>query len=522
VNDPTRAAGGKDAKKVARAIEPIAIGKPVGPCTVVIFGAAGDLTKRKLIPALYNLQREGLLSNEFAVVGFARASLGDDGYRDKLDAEIKQFATSEVTGEQWKWLRERIYYCQADFNEPGAFEKLGETLKKVDAERGTRGNVLFYLATAPEFFADVVRKLQAAKLTQQAGGFRRVIVEKPFGRDLDSARALNKELLGLLEENQIYRIDHYLGKETVQNIMVFRFANGIFEPIWNRRYVDHVQITVAETVGVETRGDYYDKSGALRDMVPNHIFQLISLVGMEPPISFDADSVRDEQAKVLRALQPMTPEEVLQRTVRGQYGERMVCNKKVAAYRREPKVAPDSRTETYVAMKLNIDNWRWTGVPFYLRVGKAMAKRFTEIAITFKRPPFTLFRDTPIDRLTPNQLVINVQPDEGISLGFGAKVPGATVRLGGVQMDFRYADQFGSTPSTGYERLLYDAMAGDATLFQRADMVEAGWKVVAPVLDVWHSLPPRTFPNYAAGSAGPREAEELLAKDHRAWRAIDG
>jgi glucose-6-phosphate 1-dehydrogenase len=434
------------------------------PTVVVIFGASGDLTKRKLVPALYNLQREGLLSNEFAVIGFARAPLGDDGYREKLDTEIKQFATSEVTNDQWKWLRDRIYYCQADFNEAGAFEKLGEVLKRVDAERGTRGNVLFYLATAPEFFAEVVQKLSAAKLTVQSGGFRRVIVEKPFGRDLDSARNLNKELRKLLDEDQIYRIDHYLGKETVQNLMVLRFANGIFEPIWNRRYVDHVQITVAETVGVESRGDYYDKSGALRDMVPNHIFQLISLVAMEPPISFEADAVRDEQTKVLRALQPMTPEEVLQRTVRGQYGEGVVCG---------------------------------------------------------KRPPFTLFRDTPVDRLTPNQLVINVQPNEGIALAFGAKVPGATVRLGGVQMDFRYADYFGSTPSTGYERLLYDAMAGDATLFQRADMVEASWRVVAPLLDVWQSLPPRSFPNYAAGSAGPREADDLLAKDNRSWRAIE-
>jgi glucose-6-phosphate 1-dehydrogenase len=518
----TESIRGEGRRPMSNVVEPIASGKPVGPCAVVIFGAGGDLTKRKLIPAIYNLQREGLLSKEFAVVGFARAPLGDDGFRAKLDQDIQQFATSEVTGEQWAWLRQRIHYCRADFNEPGAFEELVKLLKHVESEHGTRGNVLFYLATAPEYFADIVEKLNAAKLTQEGGSYwRRVIVEKPFGRDHESARALNRELQKLLEEHQIYRIDHYLGKETVQNLMVFRFANGIFEPIWNRRYVDHVQITVAETVGVESRGDYYDKSGALRDMVPNHIFQLITLVAMEPPISFEADAVRDEQTKVLRALQPMSPEEVLQRTVRGQYGDGAVNGKKVSAYRSEPKVNPDSRTETYVAMKLNIDNWRWTGVPFYLRVGKALPKRYTEIAITFKRPPFTLFRDTPVDRLTPNQLVINVQPNEGISLVFGAKVPGATVRLGGVQMDFKYADTFGSTPSTGYERLLYDAMAGDATLFQRADMVEAAWKVVAPVLDVWQSLPPRSFPNYEAGSSGPSEADELLAKDHRTWRAIE-
>jgi glucose-6-phosphate 1-dehydrogenase len=519
VNELSEAITGKAAMS---AVEPLATGKPVGPCALVIFGAGGDLTKRKLIPALYNLVREGLLHDDFAVIGFARQPIGDDGYRAKLEADMREFATSELTPQQWGWLKERVCYCQADFNEPDAFQKLGAVLARVEKERGTRGNALFYLATAPEFFGEVVRKLSSAGLVQESDGrWRRIIVEKPFGRDFDSARALNAELRSIIDERQIYRIDHYLGKETVQNLMMFRFANGIFEPIWNRRYVDHVQITVAETVGVESRGDYYDKSGCLRDMVPNHIFQLISLVAMEPPISFEADAVRDEQTKVLRAMPPMTPEEVLQRTVRGQYGDGRVGAKEVKAYRATPKVRPDSRTETYVAMKLNIDNWRWTGVPFYLRVGKAMARRHTEIAITFKRPPYTLFRDTPIDKLTPNQIVINVQPDEGISLVFGAKVPGATVRLGRVQMDFRYADHFGSTPSTGYERLLYDAMAGDATLFQRADMVEASWKVVAPLLDVWQSLPPRNFPNYAAGSAGPKEADELLAKDQRAWRPIE-
>jgi len=521
VNSPLRSVPGT--RGAQDAVEPLAGGRPVGPCSVVIFGAGGDLTKRKLIPALYNLVREGLLSKDFAVVGFARAAVGTDAYRSKLDVDMQQFATGEVTPEQWSWLKERIYYCQADFNEAGAMQKLAELLKQIDAERGTRGNVLFYLATAPEFFADVVKKLAEASLTHEsAGAWRRVIVEKPFGRDLESAKQLNQHLRALLDERQIYRIDHYLGKETVQNLLVFRFANGIFEPIWNRRYVDHVQITVAETVGVESRGDYYDKSGALRDMVPNHIFQLITLVAMEPPVSFEADAVRDEQTKVLRAIAPMTPEEVLQRAVRGQYGEGVVRGRKLAAYRGEPKVRPGSGTETYVAMKLNVDNWRWTGVPFYLRVGKAMPKRFTEIAITFKRPPFTLFRETPIEKLTPNQLVVNIQPDEGISLVFGAKVPGATVRLGGVQMDFKYADHFGSTPSTGYERLLYDAMAGDATLFQRADMVEAAWRVVDPILDVWASLPPRAFPNYPAGAAGPKDADELLARDGRAWRAIEG
>jgi glucose-6-phosphate 1-dehydrogenase len=400
-------------------------------------------------------------------------------------------------------------------------QKLAELLKKVDTERHTRGNVLFYLAIAPEFFSEVVKKLSEVGLTKESNGsWRRVIVEKPFGRDLASAKQLNSELRKLLDEPQIYRIDHYLGKETVQNLLVLRFANGIFEPIWNRRYVDHVQITVAETVGVETRGDYYDKTGALRDMVPNHIFQLISLVALEPPISFEADAVRDEQTKALRSIPVLAPEEVLQRAVRGQYGAGSIEGKKVAAYRDEPKVKPSSTTETFVAMKLNLDNWRWTGVPFYLRVGKAMCRRYTEIAITFKRPPFTLFRDTPIEKLTQNQLVIDIQPNEGISLNFQGKIPGATVRLGDVKMDFNYADYFGSMPSTGYERLLYDAMLGDATLFQRADMVEAAWRVVDPILDVWASLPPRNFPSYAAGACGPKEADDLLAKDGRAWRQM--
>jgi glucose-6-phosphate 1-dehydrogenase len=519
--NPIETARGTRTMANANVVEPISGGRQLGPCAAVIFGAGGDLTKRKLVPALYNLVRERLLPNDFAIVGFARAAIGREGFQAKLEEDMKQFATAPLTPEQWNWLKERVYYCQADFNEPDAMEKLAKLLQQVEKERSTRGNVLFYLATAPEFFADVVEKLAKAKLTEENGRWRRLIVEKPFGRDLASARQLNQELRALLDERQIYRIDHYLGKETVQNLLAFRFANGIFEPIWNRRYVDHVQITVGETVGVESRGDYYDKSGALRDMVPNHIFQLITLVAMEPPISFEADAVRDEQTKVLRAIQEMSPEDVLKRAVRGQYGEGTVGAKKIAAYRNEPKVKPNSSTETYVAMKLAIDNWRWTGVPFYLRVGKAMPKRYTEIAITFKRPPLMLFRDTPVDKLAPNQLVVNVQPDEGISLSFGAKIPGATVQLGNVQMDFKYADYFGSTPSTGYERLLYDAMAGDATLFQRADMVEAAWRVVDPILDVWSSLPARSFPNYAAGSAGPKEAEELLAKDGRVWRAME-
>ncbi len=371
-------------------------------------------------------------------------------------------------------------------------------------------------------FGEAVRQLGAAGLAQEADGhWRRVIVEKPFGRDLESARALNAEIKQVLGERQIYRIDHYLGKETVQNLIMFRFGNGIFEPIWNRRYIDHVQITAAETVGVELRGGYYETAGALRDMVPNHLFQLVSLTAMEPPISFHADAVRDEQAKVLHGIQPPTPEEVLSMTVRGQYGQGQTEDGPAPPYRAEPDVAPNSSTETFVALKLRIDNWRWADVPFYLRTGKRLPRRVTEIAIQFRRAPFQLFRNTLVESLRTNRLVIRIQPNEGISLRFGAKVPGPIMRMGAVEMDFNYVDYFGSTPSTGYERLIYDCMIGDATLFQRADMVEAGWSVITPVLDVWKALPPRAFPNYEAGSWGPQEADELLARDGREWRKIE-
>jgi glucose-6-phosphate 1-dehydrogenase len=366
----------------------------------------------------------------------------------------------------------------------------------------------------------VVENLAAAGLCcASTGAWRRVVVEKPFGHDLDSARALNQALRSHLSEDQIYRIDHYLGKETVQNLLVFRFSNGIFEPIWNHRYVDHVQITVAETLGVERRGGYYDKAGALRDMVPNHIFQLISLVAMEPPISFHADAVRDEQSKALRAIEPFSEARVLSDAVRGQYGAGEVEGRELPDYRDEEQVARGSKAETYVAMKLGIDNWRWKGVPFYLRVGKALPRRVTEITVQFKSPPFMLFRDTPVSDLTPNQLVINVQPDEGITLHFGVKLPGTKMRIGSVDMDFKYEEHFGREPATGYERLLYDAILGDQTLFQRADMVEAAWQVVTPVLDVWQALPARDFPNYPAGTWGPVEAEKLIERDRRAWRA---
>jgi len=405
------------------------------------------------------------------------------------------------------------------FDDPAAYERLAVKLAEVEGSHRTGGNVLFYLASSPEYFGPIVAQLSVSGMVKlRSGCWRRVVIEKPFGRDLASARELNRSLLRVLNESQIYRIDHYLGKETVQNILVFRFSNGIFEPIWNRRYVDHVQITVAEALGVEGRGGYYEEAGALRDMVPNHIFQLISLVALEPPISFDADSVRDEQSKVLRAVQPMLPEDVLTKAVRGQYGAGRIGERHLVDYRQEDRVDSLSKTETFVAMKIEIDNWRWKDVPFYLRVGKAMPERLTEIVVQFRRPPFALFRNTAICDLRANQLVIRVQPDEGISLSFGAKIPGATMRIGSVDMDFQYAERFGSAIATGYERLLHDAFCGDQTLFQRADMVEAGWKIVTPILDVWGALAARDFPNYAAGTWGPKEAAEMLARDGRSWR----
>jgi len=485
---------------------------------MVIFGAAGDLTKRKLIPALYNLAKSGLLSDNFAVIGLARAEYDDEEFRRRLRDDLNEFATEEIDSPTWDWLAERLYYLSGDFEDKETFSKLKEELERIDKERQANGNYFFYLATAPHYFASVAQQLGSAGLVEEKDGhWHRVVVEKPFGRDLDSARELNRELRQVLEEGQIYRIDHYLGKETVQNILIFRFGNGIFEPIWNRRYIDCVQITAAEKVGVEQRGGYYESAGALRDMVPNHLLQLVTLTAMEPPISFEADAVRDEQTKILHAIQCPSSEEAAKRSARGQYDAGEIDGEKVSAYRSEPNVAPDSATETFVALKLLIDNWRWADVPFYLRTGKRLAARDTEIAIQFKRAPFVLFRETSVERLTTNRLVMHIQPDEGISLRFGAKVPGSVMKIGSVDMNFDYEDYFGKTPSTGYERLLHDCMVGDATLFQREDQVEAGWAVVAPIQAAWSTMPPPSFPNYSAGSWGPKEADELLGCDNQRW-----
>ncbi len=454
------------------------VGRPGDPCVMVIFGAAGDLTRRKLVPALYNLARNQLLSREFAVLGIAHSSMSEEEFRKKVVEDVQQYTGNDGDPDLIEWFIRHMYYVTGEFEDKNIYPQLKSHLAKIDKEHSTHGNYFFYLATAPNFFGPIVEQLSAAGLMEEDGQhWRRVIIEKPFGHDLESAN-----------EKQIYRIDHYLGKETVQNILAFRFANGIFEPIWNRRYIDHVQISVAETVGVEQRGSYYDNAGALRDMVPNHIMQLISLTAMEPPVSFQADAVRDEQAKILHAIQPHSSEDVLSRTVRGQYGDGIVDG---------------------------------ADVPFYLRTGKRLPAQNTHIVIQFRRAPFVLFRDTPVENLMPNQLVLHIQPEEGISLQFAAKVPGPVMRLGAVDMNFEYADYFGTQPSTGYERLLHDCMIGDQTLFQRADMVEAGWCVVSSVLDVWKALPPRNFPNYPAGTWGPKEAEELLERDGRHWRNFE-
>ena len=483
------------------------------PLTLVIFGASGDLTRRKLIPALFSLYVKGAITG-VRIVGFARRDWDTAGFRALVRKMLDSEDTAGADAELKDSFAEGVGFIRSSFES-------AEGYAEIEKAYPTPSNRIFYLAAPPDAYEVIVERIGAAGLADQSRGFSRIIVEKPLGHDLASARALNERISHTFPEDQIYRIDHYLGKETVQNIMAFRFANGIFEPIWNRRYIDHIQISVAETVGVEQRGGYYDQAGALRDMVPNHVMQLISLTAMEPPISFQADAVRDEQAKILHAIQPLSSEDVLSRTVRGQYGEGEAGGQHLAAYRSETGVPADSRCETYVAMKVQIDNWRWAGVPFYVRTGKRMPARNTHIVIQFRQAPFVLFRDTTVDALMPNQLVLHIQPEEGISLRFAAKTPGPVMRLGTVDMDFEYADYFGKQPSTGYERLLHDCMVGDATLFQRADMVEAGWSVVSPMLDVWKALPPRSFPNYAAGTWGPKEADALLGHDGRQWRNFE-
>jgi glucose-6-phosphate 1-dehydrogenase len=499
------------------------------PCAMVIFGSSGDLTKRLLIPALYNLAKAGRLSDKFALIGVDRTDRSHEEFRAYLAEGVRSFVSDTGTGpvtapfdaRAWEFLAARMTHLKGDVTDPEMYDRLAQALKEAESEHGTAGNVVFYLAVAASLFGPVVERLAAAGLTREENQhWRRVIIEKPFGHDLESARALDARLAKVLSEDQIYRMDHFLGKETVQNIMVLRFANGIFEPLWNRDHIDHVQITVAETVGVERRAGFYEETGALRDMVPNHVFQLLSLTAMEPPNSFAADAVRTEKDKVLEAVIPLDDNDVRRNVVRGQYTAGVVRGQPVKAYREEEGVAPDSMTETYVALRLGIDNWRWAGVPFYMRTGKALTRRTTEIAIQFKQVPFALFRDTPVETLTPNVLVMQIQPDEGISLQFGAKRPGPDIHLGAVRMDFRYRDYFNTDPSTGYETLVYDCMIGDPILFQRADSVEAGWAVVQPILDLWRTDKSAPLEFYTAGTAGPDGADQLLWRAGRQWRPI--
>ena len=495
--------------------------RPADPCCLVIFGATGDLTHRLLVPALYNLAVEGLLPEAFALIGVARSAFTSEAFRDDLAKSLPKYATRQIDQGAVKRVLACVAYVQGDPDDEATYKKIEEELDRIEREHGTKGNRLFYLATPPTGFAPISGHLGQSGLTKKDNGaWRRLVIEKPFGTDLASAIALNKKLLSVLDEDQIFRIDHYLGKETVQNIMVLRFANGLFEPIWNRDHIDHVQITVAESLTVERRGSYYDAMGALRDMVPNHLFQLLSLVAMEPPPRFAADAVRAEKAQLLDAVQLPSREDAHRNAVRGQYGDGYADNRAVKAYRGSENVKPDSTTETYVALKVMIDNWRWANVPFYLRTGKALRAKKTEVAIKFKQAPVAMFRDTPIDRLAENFLVIGIQPNECIGLEFNAKIPGPSIAIRGVGMTFKYEDYFETAPSTGYETLIYDCMIGDAILYPRADGIEAGWRVVQPFIDAWRQAPTEGLATYPAGSDGPKEADELLARDGRRWRPI--
>ena len=494
--------------------------KPAGPCVLVIFGITGDLAARLLLPALYNLARNKLLPDNFAIAGFALADTTEQQLRDKFVDDLQTIFGQDADNDTIQRLVSRLRFVGSDFESPAGWQQLHEVLAEQDRQYQTAGNYLFYLATAPELFLPVVQRLGQEKLLEEdEGRWRRVIIEKPFGHDLESARELNRQLLAVVSETQIYRIDHYLGKETVQNIMVFRFANGIFEPIWNRRYVDHVQITVAESLGVEHRGRYYDHTGALRDMIPNHLVQVLALIAMEPTSSFSATAFRNEQVKVLDSVPPVSPDQCAACVVRGQYAAGVDGDHPVPGYRNEPYVDPKSQTETFVALKIAVDNWRWAGVPFYLRTGKRMSRRNTEVVVRFRNPPLTLFR-SGASMPQPNRLVIGIQPTENISIEFEAKVPGPNLVTSPVSMHFDYRDHFQVENRTGYETLLYDAMIGDSSLFKRADMIEGGWAIVQPILNAWAAGHGGELYQYAAGTDGPAAAEEMLESEGRRWRKV--
>ncbi len=506
-------------------------------CTLVIFGASGDLTRRKLLPALYALAHDGLLPEHYFVVGFARRSKGHDAFRDEMRGAVEEHSRLRpLKPEIWESLAQRLSYVSAAFEDPAGYERLRALLAELDRQTGTGGNRLFYLATPPAAYGTVVAQLGAAGLVSEqwdggaeapapaAGrGWSRVIVEKPFGHDLATAVALNTEIHRVFRERQVYRIDHYLGKETVQNILTFRFGNSVFEPLWNRRYVDHVQILVAEDLGVEGRGGYYDTAGAMRDMVQNHMMQLLSLVAMEPPATFEAEAVRDEKVKVLRAVRPIAEAQVAERTVRGQYVSGSLRGKRVPAYADEARVAEETATETYVALRLEIDNWRWAGVPFYLRTGKALSKQVTEVTIQYREPPLLLFQHAehpghrPGDELEPNRLTLRIQPEEGIFLRVGLKPPGPRISLVPARLGFAYRDTFGVDPAEAYERLLLDCMLGDSTLFIRRDEVETAWRLVTPILHFWESAGRDGLAYYPAGTWGPTEADRFIQASGRRW-----
>jgi len=486
-------------------------------CTVVLFGASGDLAKRKVIPAMFDLARHNSLGPQYAIVGYARTPMNDESFRGSIgDAAKNMSEIGPIDPKKWEEFASNLYYQPGEYGKPEDFVKLAQRMKELESEKKLAGNRLFYLSTPPEVYKDIVEQLGKAGLARPTcpDSWVRIIIEKPFGRDLASAKELNKIVLNVFEEHQVYRIDHYLGKDTVQNLLVLRFSNGIFEPLWNRNYVDHVQITAAETLGVERRGGFYETTGALRDMIQSHVLQLTSLVAVEPPASFDATAVRNEKLKVLQSIRPFDLGMVAQSVVRGQYASGQIDGKPVPGYRSEPGVSPASRTETFVAAQVLIDNWRWAGVPFYLRTGKRMAKRTTEIVIQFKRAPHIVFRERDVEA---NRLVLNIQPDEGISVSFGAKKPGPDMAIGNVTMNFSYREGFGDGARSAYSTLLGDCVRGDATLFDRGDSVEAAWALVDPILDVWSAAKTANVPQYPAGSWGPRESDVLLEREGRQW-----
>jgi glucose-6-phosphate 1-dehydrogenase len=490
------------------------------PCTLVIFGASGDLTKRKLIPALYDLACVGCIGSHFEVLGIGRTEMSDAEFREAMRESTKHSRDArEYSDVAWDFFAERLHYMVGDITQAGFYEDLARKLEEMRGA-GSSPNTLFYVSTPASLAPPIVEGLEKVGLNRNDQGWTRIILEKPFGRDLETARELNEVVTKVFPEPSVFRIDHYLGKETVQNILVFRFGNSLFEPVWNRNYVDYVEITAAEKLGVESRAAFYEETGALRDMVANHLLQLLTLTAMEPPVAFDADSVREQKVQVLRSIRPMSVEDVAKRTVRGQYGPGIVDGVGVPGYREEPGVAPDSNTETYAAVEFNVDNWRWAGVPFYVRAGKKLANNLTEVRVHFKRTPHALFARTPDDEMDTNVITMRIQPNEGISVAFGAKRPGSQMKTVNVEADFSYSEVFGKNTPVAYETLLLDAMRGDATLFTRRDEVEAEWKLITPIEEAWAELPPPKFPNYPAGSEGPKEAEEQIKGDYRHWSPL--